>query len=318
MRTDLLLRSTAVAALAMALAQAAFAVHPPPPPQTAAREACEKEVGYRPKSGQKGKDAIWAATPDEFVTRMLRMAGTAKDDFVIDLGAGDGNFAIAAANQFGARALGIEYNADLVRLAQCMVRTAGAEGRARVVEGDVFKEDFSKADVLTIFLLPHLNQCLRHRILAMRPGVRVVSYLFSMGDWEPNDLTSQDLNVAFFWVVPARVGGRWAFRQAEAPGRRFAVDLRQIYQKIGGEYAEGGQRHPLLGATLHGEHIRFSFRDGDGVHQNFSGRVAGKTMTGDLRAADGESVEVTGTLEGAPEPAPWAAMDPKCGKFYGK
>lgn len=195
----------------------------PPPPQTPLRDACEKEVGYRPKSGRKGKDAIWAATPDEFVTRTLRMARTKPGDCVIDLGAGNGNFAIAAAKQFGARWLGIEYNPELVRLAQCMVRGSGAEGRARVVEGDVFKEDFSKADVITIFLLPHLNQCLRHRILAMRPGVRVVSCLFSMGDWEPDDLTARDLNVAFLWNVPARVGSRWAFREAGTAGEGFAV-----------------------------------------------------------------------------------------------
>jgi SAM-dependent methyltransferase len=304
--------------LGLVLAGQALAVHPPPPPQTPLREACEKEVGYRPKSGQKGKDAIWAATPDEFVTRMLKMARTTADDYVIDLGAGDGNFAIAAARQFGARSLGIEYNPELVKLAQCMVRGSGAEDRARVVEGDVFKEDFSRADVLTIFLLPHLNQCLRHRILAMRPGVRVVSYLFSMGDWEPNDLTAMDLNVAFLWIVPERVGGRWLFRQPGEGGMSFTVELSQIYQKIGGEVAVGTARHPLLGATLHGDQVRFAFRDDKGVHQNFSGRVAGREMSGDLRAADGESIEIAATLQGALHAAPWAEMDPKCGKFYGK
>jgi SAM-dependent methyltransferase len=249
---------------------------------------------------------------------MLRMAGTTKDDYVIDLGAGDGNFAIAAANQFGARALGIEYNPDLVRLAQCMVRTAGAEGRARVVEGDVFKEDFSKADVLTIFLLPHLNRCLRHRILAMRPGVRVVSYLFSMGDWEPNDLIAMDLNVAFLWITPSRVGGRWSFSQAGGSGMNFTVELSQIYQKIGGEVAFGSRRIPILGATLRGDQLRFAFRDDKGVHQNFTGKVTGREISGDLLAADGESIEITATLQGALHAAPWAEMDPACSKYYGK
>lgn len=306
------------AAACLALAIPSHAMHPPAPVQTPLRERCEKEVGYKPEPGQKGKDAIWAATPDEFVARMLRMARTTADDYVIDLGAGDGNFAIAAANQFGARALGIEYNPELVKLAQCMVRGAGAEGRAKVVEGDVFKEDFSKADVLTIFLLPHLNQCLRHRILDMRPGTRVVSYLFSMGDWEPNDLTAQGLDVAFLWLVPARVGGRWSFRQADPGGAAFTVDITQIYQKIGGEVTAGGSRHPLLGATLHGDQLRFAFRDAKGVHQNFSGRVSGREIVGDLRAADGESVEIVASLQGEPHPAPWAGMDPQCGKFYGK
>lgn len=313
-----LLRRAAFAMAALALAGGALAVHPPPPPQTALRDACEKEVGYRPKSGQKGKDAIWAATPDEFVSRMLGMTRTTPDDYVIDLGAGDGNFAIAAARQFGARALGIEYNPELVKLAQCMVRGSGAEGRARVVEGDVFKEDFSKADVLTIFLLPHLNQCLRHRILAMRPGVRVASYLFSMGDWEPDDLTAMDLNVAFLWNVPARVGGRWSFREAGTAGEGFTVELSQVYQKIGGDVVIGSRRHPLLGASLHGDLVRFAFRDGKGMHQNFTGRVTGREISGDLRAADGESIEIAASLQGDPHPAPWAEMDPQCGKFYGK
>ncbi len=318
MKRESVMGRAALAMVGLALAGQAFAVHPPPPPQTPLRDACEKEVGYRPKAGQKGKDAIWAATPDEFVNRMLGMARTTADDYVIDLGAGDGNFAIAAAKRFGARSLGIEYNPELVKLAQCMVRGSGAEGRARVVEGDVFKDDFSKADVLTIFLLPHLNQCLRHRILAMRPGVRVVSYLFSMGDWEPNDLVAMELDVAFLWIVPARVGGRWAFRQLEPAGMSFTVDLTQIYQKIGGEVTIGDRRFPLLGATLYGDQVRFAFRDASGVHQTFSGRLGPKDITGDLRAADGESIELTGTLQGALHPAPWAEMDPKCGKFYGK
>ncbi|MCW5591166.1 MAG: class I SAM-dependent methyltransferase [Burkholderiales bacterium] len=311
-------RGITAALLVLCLPAQALAMHPPAPPQTPLREACEKEVGYRPEPGQKGKDAIWAATPDEFVTRMLRMAGTSADDYVIDLGAGDGNFAIAAARQFGARSLGIEYNAELVKLAQCMVRGSGAEGRARVVEGDVFKADFSRADVLTIFLLPHLNQCLRHRILEMRPGVRVASYLFSMGDWEPDDMTAMGLDVAFLWVVPARVGGRWAFREPGSGGAAFTVDITQIYQKIGGEVVDGGTRHPLLGASLRGDLLRFSFRDAKGVHQNFTGRVAGREIAGDLRAADGESAEVVATLQGGPRPSPWAEMAPRCGKFYGK
>jgi hypothetical protein len=261
---------------------------------------------------------IWARTPDEFVNRMLEMARTTADDFVVDLGAGDGNFAIAAAAKFGARSLGIEYDPELAKLAQCMVRGSAVGGRARVVQGDVFREDFSKADVLTVFLLPHLNQCLRHRILAMRPGVRVVSYQFPMGDWEPDDRATMEMNVAFLWIVPARVGGRWAFRQLEPAGRSFTVDLAQIYQKIGGEVTIGERRYPLLGAALHGDQVRFAFRDALGVHQSFSGRLGPKDITGELRAADGGSIELTGTLQGAPHPAPWAEMDPKCGRYYAR
>lgn len=311
MRRHRALRLAAAAALGLACALGAQAQI-----QAQNRAACEKEVGYRPTSGQKGKDAIWVPTPDEFVSRMLRMAHTTADDYVIDLGSGDGNFTIAAAKTFGARSLGIEYNPALVKLAQCLVRAEGMQARARIVEGDVFKEDFSRADVVTIFLLPHLNQCLRHRLLAMRPGVRVVSYLFSTGDWEPDDVTSMELNVAFLWVTPARVAGRWSLRTVDGPERTFTVDLAQVYQKIGGEVSAGARRSPLLGAFLRGDLLRFSFLDDQGVHLNFSGRVAGRQVSGDLRAADGESVEVMGSLEGTPLPAPWADMDPKCRKFY--
>jgi SAM-dependent methyltransferase len=304
------LRLAAVVVLA-----AAFAA--PAPAQTLTRADCEKQVGYKPKTGQRGKDAIWAPTPDEFVTRMLRMAGTTKDDYLIDLGAGDARIPIAAAREFGAKALGIEYNPELVKLAQCLVEGSGVADRVRVIEGDVFKEDFSRADVVSIFLLPQLNVCLRHRLLAMRPGVRVVSYLFSMGDWEPNNLTSQELDVAFLWVIPARVGGRWTFREAGA-GTAFDVQLSQFYQKIGGDLALGSGRQPLLGATLHGDLLRFSFRDEKGVHRNFTGKVTGREIVGDLRDADGESIEITGALQGEPHAAPWAEMPQQCGKYYGK
>jgi hypothetical protein len=160
---------------------------------------------------------------------------------------------------------------------------------------------------------------LRHRLLAMRPGVRVVSYLFSMGDWEPNDLTSKDLDVAFLWIVPARVGGRWVVRPAQGSDfAPFSVELSQIYQKIGGEVAFGALRQPLLGASLHGDLVRFAFRDDKGVHQNFTGRANGRQMKGDMRAAQGESVEVTAVLEGEPHSAPWAQMEPQCQKYYGQ
>ena len=271
-----------------------------------------------PKAGQKGKDAIWAATPDEFVNRMLAMARTTADDHVIDLGAGDGNFAIAAAKRFGARSLGIEYNPELVKLAQCMVRGSGAEGRARVVEGDVFKEDFSKADVLTIFLLPHLNQCLRHRILAMRPGVRVVSYLFSMGDWEPNDLTAMELDVA---VPVDRAGaGRRPLGVPPAGARRHELHRRH-HPDLPEDRRRGHHRRPALPAPRRHALRRPGPVRVPGRHGRPPGlfRPAGTEGHHRRPARGGRGIDrAHGGAAGRAAPRPWAEMDPKCGKFYGK
>ncbi|MFU8816471.1 MAG: SAM-dependent methyltransferase, partial [Pseudomonadales bacterium] len=138
---------------------------------------------YLPESVHPGKDVVWMPTPDYLVDGMLRLAEVAVDDYLIDLGAGDGRIAIAAARDFGARALGIEYDRDLVRLARCMVEVERVEDRVRIVEGDIFVADFSDATVLTLFLLPELNLCIRHRVLTMRPGTRVVSHHFDMAEW---------------------------------------------------------------------------------------------------------------------------------------
>ena len=301
----------AAAILGIAFAGAALAQ-----PQT--REDCERLVKYKPSSGQPGKDVVWVPTPDEFVEKMLRMAGVGKSDYVIDLGAGDGKIAIAAARQFGARSLGIEYNSDMVKIAECMVQAEGVAGRASVIEGDIFKFDFSQADVLTLYLLPQLNLCVRHRILAMRPGVRVATHQYHMGDWGPDEsATSGDFYV-YLWLVPARVAGTWAFRERGGARQQFTVSLSQAYQQIGGEVSLGGERRQLVGASLRGNEIRFSFNDDKDALRTFTGHVNGTQITGELASASGALRSMGGTLQGELRPAPWAEMDPSCGKSYGK
>ena len=285
--------------------------------QPRTREDCEKAVGYSPSSGQAGKDVVWVPTPDALVSRMLRMAGTTANDYVVDLGAGDGKIAIAASKEFGARALGIEYNPEMVKLAQCMVKAAGAEGKTRVVEGDIFKEDFSRADIVTAYLLPELNLCIRHRLLAMRPGVRVAAHDFHMGDWDPDESAEVENHAAYLWHVPARVGGKWSFRE-EGGGLQFSVTLEQAFQKIGGEVVVGKTRRQLVGAHLRGEEIRFTFNDEKGVQRTLVGKVKGGEIAGELRNAGQLDTAITGRREGAPGPAPWAEMLPQCGKYYGK
>ena len=164
---------------APSLALIAFVMFGALPAAAVARDRAECEREFQPQVGQSGKNVVWVPTPDEQVAEMLRLAHVDSNDVVFDLGAGDGKIAIAA-SRLGAQAVGIEYDEKMARLAQCMVEAEGAGRRARIVQGDIFKEDFSRATVVTMYLLPELNLCLRHRLLAMRPGTRVASHQFMM------------------------------------------------------------------------------------------------------------------------------------------
>ena len=278
-----------------------------------AKTRAECESIYKPEVGQAGKDVIWVPTPDELVDKMLATARVTPQDFVVDLGAGDGKIAIAAGKKFGATALGIEYNPDMVKLAQCYVQAEGVANRVRIVQGDIFKEDFSKATVVTMYLLPELNLCVRHRLLAMQPGTRVTSHSFTMGEWEADAPIEAGYRNAYLWIVPARVGGTWNFRGGNLD---FTVSLQQRFQKIGGEIAIGGRKQTLIGAALEGDRLRFAFVDAKGVTQHFSGTVRGNAIHGNVRANGISDVEVTGTVQGALAPAPWAAMAEGCERFY--
>jgi hypothetical protein len=255
----------------------------------AAQQKDGKDKPFEPHVGQPGKDVIWVPTPDEVVERMLRMAQVTANDYVIDLGAGDGKIAIMAAKKFGARSLGIEYNPDMAKHAQGNVEKAGVAGRARIVQGDIFASDFTKATVLTMYLLPALNLKLRPQILAMRPGTRVVSHSFNMDDWEPDEVSSLDGRRAYFWLVPASVAGTWAF---EATGggatEKSDLSLEQRFQKIDGSLALGGQvQAGLRDARLRGFNISFSYVDGASVRRDLSGRVSGNRMEGSYRTDNG-------------------------------
>jgi protein-L-isoaspartate O-methyltransferase len=252
---------------------------------------------YAPKLGQMGKDVMWLPTRDELVTQMLTVAQVSPDDEVVDLGAGDGKIAIAAARQFGARAWGIEYNKDLAALAQRNAEKAGVAGRVRIVQGDIFKEDFSKASVVTLYLLEELNEQLRPTLLGMRPGTRVVSNTFGMGDWEPDQVIRVGSNTGYFWKVPAQVAGRWTVHGLDRRGP-VLLALTQRHQRVGGTLTGGpGLGHPtqpLLGARIDGADLHFSFVKEDGQLQAVQVRVQGGTMTG-------EWLGPYGMLEGPPE-----------------
>jgi hypothetical protein len=250
--------------------------------------AQQKGPAFEPQVGQAGKDVIWVPTPDDVVDRMLRMAQVTANDYVVDLGAGDGKIAIAAAKKFGARALGIEYDADMARHAQGNVERAGVAGRARIVQGDIFVSDFSQATVVTMYLLPALNLKLRPQILGMRPGTRVVSHSFSMDDWDADEESSLDGRRAYFWVVPANVAGTWMLELAGGGTTgRHEVTLEQRYQKIEGTIALGSLLGGLREARLRGFQVAFAYVDNAGVRRELSGRVSGARMEGSFRADNG-------------------------------
>ncbi|HSQ09701.1 MAG TPA: DNA methyltransferase [Burkholderiaceae bacterium] len=279
-----------------------------------ARTRAECERDYKPQVGQAGKDVVWVPTPDELLQRMLRMAKVTPQDLVFDLGAGDGKIAIAA-GKLGANSVGIEYNPDMAKLASCLVTAEGVGNKTRIIQGDIFKEDFSKATVITMYLLPELNLCVRHRILGMKPGTRVTSHQFTMGDWEADETSEFEYRTAYLWIVPARVDGTWVLR--DASGASTAVNLTQTYQKLTGDVVSGAPKQPLVGATLRGDQLRFAFNDDKGVTRSFTGSVRGNELVGTLKSGSVET-KVTGAPQGALRAAAWAEMQPACGRFYGK
>jgi len=250
--------------------------------------AAQKDKDYEPHVGQAGKDVIWVPTPDEVVDRMLRMAQVTANDYVVDLGAGDGKIAIAAAKKFGARAMGIEYNPEMAKHAQRNAEKAGVAGRARIVQGDIFVTDFTQATVVTMYLLPALNLKLRPQILAMRPGTRVVSHSFSMDDWEADETSSLDGRRAYFWVVPANVAGTWMLEFAGGgASEKMEMTLEQRFQKLEGTVSLGAMLGGLREPRLRGFEIAFAYVDNRGVRRDFQGRVSGARMEGAFRGDGG-------------------------------
>ena len=236
-----------------------------------------------PTRGQSGKDVIWIPTPEPLIDKMLTAAKVTAQDRVFDLGAGDGIIAITAARKFGAQSVGIEFNPKMADYARCKVQEAGMTERVRIITGDIFVENFSSANVVTLYLLPDLNLRLRPTLLKMKPGTRVVSHAFTMGDWEPDETMSHEYARGYFWVVPAQVEGDWMFSGME--GGPMRVSLRQTYQNIGGMFTRASSTQPLVGARLRGEDISFQLSTPDKNVHTFTGRVAGDRITGTVNSA---------------------------------
>jgi SAM-dependent methyltransferase len=242
---------------------------------------------FQPEVGQAGKDVIWVPTPEPIVERMLQMAQVGPNDFVVDLGSGDGRTVIAAAKDFHANSLGVEYNPDMVALSRRNAAQANVAKKAKFIEGDIFVVDFSRATVVSLYLLPDLNLRLQPRLLEMKPGTRLVSHQFTMGEWQPDETSSFDNRAAYYWVVPAKVEGNWRLSYRTQAGRtEQKLNLTQKFQMVeGGIVMPDSRRLGLRDVWLRGDRFSFTLVDDRGVLREFSGRVQGDTMDGSVKVA---------------------------------
>ena len=243
----------------------------------AAGAALPAETGkpYEPAEGQEGKDVVWVPTPPALVEKMLDMARVTPQDFVMDLGSGDGRNVIAAAKR-GARGLGVEYNAEMVALSRRIARKEGVADKAEFVEGDMYEADISRATVLALFLLPENLNRLASKFLDLRPGTRIVANHFGIDGWDADETGRADGDcgtwcTALLYVVPAKVAGTWRLPQGE-------LTLEQRFQMVSGTLVSRGMRTPIADGRLRGDQITFKV-----AGTQYSGRVQGDRIHGNAR-----------------------------------
>ena len=231
---------------------------------------------FEPSVGQEGKDVVWVPTSQELVNKMLDLAKVTASDYVIDLGSGDGRTVITAAKR-GARALGIEYNPDMVELSRRNAAKEGVGGKVSFAKADLFESDFSQATVITMFLLPDINLKLRPKILDLKPGTRIVSNTFTMGEWKEDDtVTAGDESSSYYrtarlWIVPAKVEGTWQTAQGE-------LTLKQNFQMVTGTLKTGGNTPQHANGLLRGDQLTFSAGGAE-----YTGRVSGNRIEGSVK-----------------------------------
>jgi SAM-dependent methyltransferase len=244
---------------------------------TAFSQAQPAAKPFEPQVGQEGKDVVWVPTPQALVDRMLDMAKATPKDYVMDLGSGDGRTVITAAKR-GIRATGIEYNPEMVELSKRNAEKEGVGARAEFKKADLFETDFSQATVITMFLLPDINLRLRPKILDMKPGTRVVSNTFTMGEWQADETStvpesSGYYRTALLWIVPAKVEGAWKSAQGD-------LSIKQSFQVIVGTVKNGNVAAAIMNGKLRGDQINFTAGGAEYV-----GRVNGNTIEGTIKAS---------------------------------
>ena len=242
---------------------------------SAQAQAPAKTDPYKPTVGQAGKDVVWVPTPEALVEKMLDMAKVTPQDYVMDLGSGDGRNIIAAAKR-GATAVGVEFNADMVELSRREAAAQGVSSKATFVQGDMYEADISKATVLALFLLPHNLTKLTPKFLALKPGTRIVGNTFAPEGWaadESETITGDCVSwcTSLLWIVPAKVEGTWKLPQGE-------LVLKQEFQMISGTLSANGTSTPVSG-KLRGDLISFTVGSTE-----YAGRVSGDSMTGNIKS----------------------------------
>jgi SAM-dependent methyltransferase len=238
---------------------------------------------YQPLMAQRGKDVMWMPTPNAIVTEMLEMAQVTSIDLVYDLGAGDGKIPIEAARRYGARAVGIEYNPDMAALARRNAQQAGVSDRVTIVTGDIFKEDFSNATVVTLYLLTELNIKLKPTLLKMKPGTRIVSHTFAMGAWTPDEVVlTHGESSGYFWIVPAKVEGKWSVTGLSG-FENAQLSIVQKNQKFDAQLALTKKDTQRIEGKLRGSRIDFDYVDTDGKLMRFVGEVGANTIHGSIQ-----------------------------------
>jgi len=246
----------------------------------------QAQKGFEPHVGQEGKDVVWVPTSQALVDKMLDLAKVTPKDFLMDLGSGDGRTVITAAKR-GARAVGIEYNPDMVELSKRNAEKAGVADKVKFMKADLFETDLSQATVITMFLLNTINLKLRPKLLDLKPGTRIVSNTFTMDDWQADETAtagdSDYYNTALLWIVPAKVEGNWKLAQGE-------LALKQRFQMIEGTFKSGGNSIAIAKGRLRGNQIQFSTGGSD-----YSGRVEGNTMVGTVKTG-GNTANFSATL----------------------
>jgi SAM-dependent methyltransferase len=238
-------------------------------------------------------DVPYVPTPQVVVDEMLRVAKVGPQDFVMDLGSGDGRILIDAAQKFGARGVGVELDDDLLAQSTENAQAAGVADRVQFRKEDLFKADLSPATVITMYLVPRVNERVRPRLLALKPGTRIVSHDFDLQDWRPDEKHTIRKNV-FLWIVPADVAGRWHARLALPGGARdYEFEFKQHFQELDGLARASSRIIPLWEMALTGEHVRFVMVDDrDREHEAslyFEARVHGDVMEGEIRRGVGKS-----------------------------
>jgi 2-polyprenyl-3-methyl-5-hydroxy-6-metoxy-1,4-benzoquinol methylase len=238
-------------------------------------QAQPAKESYEPRVGQEGKDVVWVPSPQTVVNKMLDMAKVTPKDYVIDLGSGDGRTVITAA-KLGAKASGIEYNPDMVEMSKRNAAKEGVSDRTTFAKADLFESDLSQATVITLFLLPDINIKLRPKILDLKPGTRIVSNTFTMGEWTADETATvnedcQSYCTALLWIVPAKVAGTWQLPQG-------TLNLKQTFQMISGTIRSGNVSTPITNGRLRGDQISFTAGGAQ-----YTGRVNGNVMEGNVK-----------------------------------